>query len=115
MANNNIEFFNDVLVRYDELKYNFEYGFKWDKNITKLLGKKGTDSYREVEAALRAYIYNGVATRKYDNKNPARKIITKKPYSLNQTFWFQNLYGCYGMMDKKYEEIEFETGGMLHE
>lgn len=106
MANNNIEFFNDVLVRYDELKYNFEYGFKWDKNITKLLGKKGTDSYREVEAALRAYIYNGVATRKYDNKNPARKIVTKKPYSLNQTFWFQNLYGCYGMMDKKYEEIE---------
>lgn len=100
MSENNMMLFDDVLKRYDELKYNYEYGFSWDKKITKKILDGKTDSiYRQINAILKDSIYDGVTIVKYDNKNTSRILTSKKPYSLNQRFWFQNLYGCYGMSD----------------
>lgn len=106
MPNNGIRFFCDPLRDYDELKYIFEYGFKWDDKISLLLDGKTSQNYRKLENALSGYIYEGVPILDYDGKtvkeekkNKSRKIIDKKTYSLEQRFWFQNLYGCYGMID----------------
>lgn len=118
MINDDKKFFTDLLKQYEKLKYIFEYGFKWDRNITKLLYENNQDNYTRWNNIIGKFIYENIRSIPYDEVNqvkntasPSRKLVLKRPYSLGQNFWFQHIYGCYGMTDKEYcQNIQCDNG-----
>lgn len=91
--------FTDILEEYPKLQFIFEYGFRWDAEITKLLWKKGEDTFWDVHNMISGWEKMPVVTWREgaDTREIcSRNLFKRNHYRIQKSQWVPFVYGSYG-------------------